>query len=128
MISTTIYYWIHRLLTRRRHTNHAEDTVFIEGTFTHLSTVPSTGFYSRRSCYGGPSYGLEKNHSVCVEYNSAGPEAIGEENSMITACRAACASYDYTVDTLIPSQIWSTVEVNIVEDEDSVPELVETMD
>ncbi|KAJ6468199.1 hypothetical protein C8R45DRAFT_938135 [Mycena sanguinolenta] len=80
------------------------------------------------NCYGGPSYGLEKNHSVCVEYDSAGPEAIGEENSMITARRAACASYDYTVDTLILSQIWSTVEVNIVEDEDSVPELVETMD
>ncbi|KAJ6489097.1 hypothetical protein C8R45DRAFT_929788 [Mycena sanguinolenta] len=125
--STAIYYWLHQLFTRRRHTNRDEDTISIEGTFTPLSTVPPPGFYSRRSCYGGHDYGLGKNHSpVCVEYEGAGPEAIGEENSMITA-RAACTSYDYTVDTSILSQIWPRVEANIVEDEDSVPELVETM-
>ncbi|KAJ6512522.1 hypothetical protein C8R45DRAFT_920348 [Mycena sanguinolenta] len=123
--STAIYYWLHQLLTRRRHTNRDEDTIFIEGNFTPLSTVPSPGFYSRRSCYGGHGYGLGKNHSpVYVEYEGAGHEAIGEENSMITA-RAACASYyDYTADTLIPSQIWPRVEANVVEDEDSVPELM----
>ncbi|KAF8160095.1 hypothetical protein K438DRAFT_1764277 [Mycena galopus ATCC 62051] len=121
--STTIYYWIQRLLTRQRRTDSNEDSVSIEGTLTPLSTVPSPKFYSRRSCYGGHSYGLESNHSPAwTEYDNTGPEAITEEDSTITA-HAVCAS---TVDT--SNQIWPGVEVNIVDDEDSVPEPVEIMD
>ncbi|KAF8212853.1 hypothetical protein K438DRAFT_1751273 [Mycena galopus ATCC 62051] len=123
--STTIYYWIHQLLTRRRHNNRNENSVSIEGTFTPLSTVPSPEFYSRRSCYGGHGYALEKNHSpIWVEYDGGGPEVIAEEDSMLTA-HTTRASYNYTVDTSNQIRL-RAVELNVGEDEDSMPELVET--